>query len=125
MGKRSSTPAKDQRADRKGRVDGVLGDLRQGKLRRACVGLRLHGVDENRDVKIHHGLPESIEVELAEVCAFDVGGDDSADRAELLDGVVQFGGGILGMRKRLLRYGSPLRISAQSRNRHLCTRHAA
>jgi hypothetical protein len=76
------------------------GDLRQGKLRRACVGLRLHGVNENRDVKIHRGLPENIEVELAEVCAFDVGGDDRADRAELLDGVVQFGGGILGMRKR-------------------------
>ena len=57
----------NQRADREGGIDGVLSDLRQRELRHARIGLRLHRMDEDRDVKIDRGLPKRIKVEFAEL----------------------------------------------------------
>ena len=40
--------------------------------------LRLHRMDEHRDVERDRGLPEGVEVEFAEIDAFDIGRHDGA-----------------------------------------------
>jgi len=101
----------NERADGKGRVDGVLRDLGQRELRYTWLRLCLNRMNEYGDVEIDRGLPERIEVELAEIDPLDIGGDDGADGAESIHRMGQFGRRFLRVGKRHRRkHGESLRL---------------
>ena len=87
VGKAIQHARKNQRADAKRRVERVLRDLHQRELGDARSRHGLHRMDEDRRVELDGGMPELIEIKLAEIGALDIGRDDQTDGAELLHGV--------------------------------------
>ena len=92
------TDQEHQKRSREGGVDGVLGDLGQGKLRRTRMRLRLHRMNKYSHVKLHRLAPERVQVKFPKIGAFDIRGDHRTNGPELDYRSLQ-------LRRRLLREG--------------------